>query len=510
MRHLLVCADGTWNTPDQQEDGVPTPTNVVRFYNAAADADADGNPQLKYYHPGIGSSGGWWDRVAGGGTGIGLSRNVMSGYRWLAGTYQRGDRIYLLGFSRGAYTVRSLAGMVCACGLLDLSGLTDNQLWQRVQRAHNQGYRGGKPREEWAQGFAFHGTGNPPSVRVFFVGVWDTVGALGIPNDMAILNLLDRPEKYSFHDTGLNRKVLNARHAVALDEWRASFAPTLWTTGSGRQTVKQVWFPGAHSDVGGGYPEIGLSDGALKWMIDEVRELGVAFHPGVAAQVSPDARGVLHDSRTGVFKHLRTRPRSAPRLDPANQDHVHASVLDRQGNPPIAQGAYRATRTLDVGESHTVSVYARDPWNDTTLYLEKGATYRLEASGQWLDHKVKAGPGGTKDDKFHFGELAHAVGSVIGSMEGLFKKLSGNEEADLRGSRREESMDWFALVGQVANGTVTGADDLDAGHELVPIGEGLEAFQPRTSGYLYCFANDAWHFYGNNSGSVTLTVTREA
>ncbi len=507
MRHLLVCADGTWNTPDQSDGGVPTPTNVVRFYNAAADVDKEGNPQLKYYHPGVGSDGNWWKKLKGGGVGIGLGRNVMSGYRWLAGQYQRGDRIYVVGFSRGAYTVRSLAGMIGACGLLDLTDLTDNQLWQRVNRAYSQGYRGGKPREEWAGDWPFHGTGKPRSVRVFFVGVWDTVGALGVPNDMAILNLLDDTKKYEFHDTDLSRKILNARHAVALDERRASFAPSLWTGGAGRQAVKQVWFPGVHSDVGGGYAQTGLSDGALQWMIDEATDLGLSFQDGARAQIAPSHHGVLHDSHSGVFKHLRTQPRSAPRMD-KESEALHESAWKRHVDPPISQGAYRKTISLEPGDSRAVSVYADNPWNETGIYLEKGARYGFQASGQWLDARVKSGPGGTDDDKFHVGELAHAVGNVLGRFEGVVRRVTRNEEADLRGSRRVESMGWFALIGAVANGGLPSATGELTEHELVPIGAGLEDFSPAESGYLYCFANDAWHFYENNKGSVTLTVTR--
>ena len=106
-----------------------------------------------------------------------------------------------------------------------------------------------------------------------FIGVWDTVGALGIPDHLGVLNLLEEPNKYKFHDTQLNPLVKHARHAIAVDEMRQSFEPTLWTRTEGRD-VKQVWFPGAHSDVGGGYRETGLSDGALAWMVAEAEDKG--------------------------------------------------------------------------------------------------------------------------------------------------------------------------------------------------------------------------------------------
>src|SRR6185295_3142736 len=117
MGNIVVCADGTWNTPDQKDGGLPAPTNVVKLANALADTDARGVAQKKYYHPGVGSDGSAFDRVLGGGVGKGLDQNIMSGYKWLATEYRPGDDIYLFGFSRGAFTVRSLAGMIGCCGL---------------------------------------------------------------------------------------------------------------------------------------------------------------------------------------------------------------------------------------------------------------------------------------------------------------------------------------------------------------------------------------------------------
>jgi hypothetical protein len=127
-------------------------------------------------------------------------------------------------------------------------------------------------------------------------------------------NLIDDPAKHSFHDTDLSPKVAHARHALAIDETRQSFMPTLWTNIDDRPTVKQVWFPGVHSDVGGGYAHCGLSDGALKWMIEEAQDLGLVFRDRVIEQVRPDARGLLHDSCIGLFARLKTRPREIPRI----------------------------------------------------------------------------------------------------------------------------------------------------------------------------------------------------
>ena len=501
MRHLIVCCDGTWNTQDQRHDGVLVPTNVVRLHHALADTDAAGNPQLKYYHPGVGSDGNWFEKLAGGGIGLGLTKNVMSGYRWLAANYRSGDKISLFGFSRGAYTARSLAGLVTSRGLLDLSGLRDDdEIWRRVEAAEGA-YRKKLPRSRWATGWKFHA-----KVSIHFIGVWDTVGALGIPNDLALLELLDMFSDFEFHDTDISDAIENARHAVAIDEIRAPFAPTLWTGGANRATVKQVWFPGVHSDIGGGYREIGLSNGALKWMIDEAGapDIGLAFKPGVVAQIEPDSQAVMHDSFQGAMKALKSRPRSLPQLVRSNAKIVHESVFQRQADPPIAAGSYRETVKLEVGQKQVLSVYAGEPWNDTRLYLVKGRRYRFTARGAWLDRSVVCGPGGANDGNFQLGELAYLAGSLLGMLEGPLRQLTGNDEVDIKFTRREEDLPWFSLVGAIANGRVIkGGKKIP--HEKIGIGKGCE-YVPKRSGYLHCFANDAWGFYGNNKGSVTLTV----
>ncbi len=508
MRNLVVCCDGTWNTPDQEHDGVPTPTNVVRIFNAVADRDRNMNEQLRYYHPGVGTDGHWWEKAAGGMVGVGLSRNIMSAYRWLGVNYRSGDRMFLFGFSRGAYTVRSLAGMILYCGLLDLTGLDDATAFKRVEKAYKTGYRKHRDPDQWAGDWPFHERDPGDGVEIHFLGVWDTVGALGIPNNMAILNLLDDTKKYAFHDTRLNPDVKHARHAVALDEWRASFAPTLWSNAAEHADMKQVWFPGVHCDVGGGYLEKGLSDGALQWMMEEAADNGLVFRQDMADQVSPDFQDVMHNSVSGLFKHLRTVPRSIPMIDSSRADILHASVLQRQAHPPISMAPYRSTTVLAAGQEQTISIYADQPWNETGIYLEKDATYVFSAAGQWKDRDIPCGPKGASDKKFHMQEIAHLAGTLWGKVEKLFRKLSHNEQADFMGTKRVENAPWFALVGAIANGGNPTKDGTAAPPQLFKIGDSAE-LNVEQPGYLYCFANDAWNFYGNNHGSVKLTVRRK-
>ena len=507
MRNLIVCSDGTWNTPDQKDGQIPVPTNVVRLFNLLSERNQEGVEQLKYYHPGVGTEGQWWQKVAGGAAGAGLSHNIKSAYRWLCDQYQAGDQIFQFGFSRGAYTARSLAGMIGRCGLLKTATLPDREAWARVEAAYTEGYRARKPHEQWSSNWEWHG--KPGQVPIHFLGVWDTVGALGVPNDMAILNLLDDHHRYDFHDTALGDFVTHARHAVALDERRASFFPTLWTGTERRQNVKQVWFPGVHCDVGGGYVETGLSDGALKWMLEEAQGQGLGINPTMAKQIRPNPLDILHNSRTGIFEMLHTQPRSVPLLVPANLGALlHDSALERQKNPPITQAPYRETcRLMASGDSQNFQIYATNHWNETGLYLEAGTTYKFEATGEWLDKSIPCGPAGCDDGKFHLGEVIQLAGTMIGQLEGLYKQITHNNQADFQGSRREEDTPWFALVGAIANAADPGQDGSPPPHEKILIGAGCQ-FTPEASGYLYCYANDAWLFYGNNRGSVRLQVTR--
>jgi len=507
MANLVVCCDGTWNTPDQTDGGLPSPTNVPRLFNALADTDQNGNEQKKYYHSGVGTDGGWWNRLVGGGAGRGLNDNIKSAYQWLAYNYQPDDKIFLFGFSRGAYTVRSLSGLITRCGLLEIKGLLPNDAWKRINQAFVF-YRSKKLSAAY-KNYKFHNVGDQGdpsgSTKIHFIGVWDTVGALGIPDDMALLNLLDDPDEHRFHDTELCNIVEHARHAVAIDEHRATFAPTLWTKIEVHPDAKQIWFPGVHGDVGGGYLQTDLSDRALAWMIGEAMKLGLKFQD-ITKQIHPYVWGVAHDSLTGIFKALKTRPRSVPTLaGPASV--FDQSATDRHKTSPIAQGAYWPTRTLNVGDPVTIDIFAREHWNATGLYLETGASYELKASGQWVDGDIKSAPDGQPDARY-LGEVVRMAASGLGHIETLYQSLTKNRQADFWWTKREEEYPWFSLIGVIANGAPAN-DDNPSGDIVFKIGNGCKLdIKLGEAGYLYCFANDAWQAYGNNNGSVALTVRR--
>lgn len=495
MTRLFVLCDGTWSKPVETENGDRANTNVVKFRNVLAAYDKDGERQDIYYHTGVGTEGSLWDRLAGGGLGEGLDGHVRGAYRWLARNWRKEDKIHLIGFSRGAFTARSLGGLIGRCGLPDLtpeSGVGYDDGWRKVEDYFAM-YRRAREQPNSA----------PPNqekrnVDIAFIGVWDTVGSLGIPDDFALLNIIDNPKSHAFHDTELSDAVKCARHALALDERRQTFSPTLWTKVAPGRDVKQVWFPGVHGDVGGGYPNSDLSDGPLSWMIEEAEAIGVGFKPGAKKLLRSDPQGMIHDSLTGIFARLKKRPRAVPNVVKGGTS-LHASVEKRLEMESLSQEPYWNARALAAGSQVEFDVFAREPWNYTGLFMEEDITYEFSAEGRWLDRSIACGPEGAADGDFHIEELVYVGASLIDRAEDIFRRWSHNDKAELWWSRRDGHAPWFCLMGAIANGARNGD------HEVFAIGAGT-TFTPEKSGYLWCFANDAWEAYENNRGSVSLTI----
>ena len=343
MKRLVVCCDGTWNRPDQVSGGVGCPTNVTKLALGLAPEDQWGNPQLLHYERGVGT--GRFERLRGGAFGLGLSRNIRSCYRFLAACYEPGDELYLFGFSRGAFTARSLAGLVRNSGILDrrhVDRVDDAYALYRARRPDSH------PRGIEARIFRRMHSHDDCTVRM--IGVWDTVGALGIPLRGAhLIPWLNR--RWQFHDTDLSSRVTAAFHALAIDERRGPFGPTLWRKQpeATDQTLEQVWFAGAHSDVGGGYPEPELAEIALLWMVDRARACGLEFDAehfvlagdgggeperrAMGALVRPDPLGPLHDSRKGFYRLRPPRDRALVGADgspPGDGNRVAAPAIRRR------------------------------------------------------------------------------------------------------------------------------------------------------------------------------------
>ena len=357
---IIFCADGTWNGPGQdeeQEEKGGHPTNVFKlFLNLAGEmsnenlraadeqersvSEADGRTtQIAKYLHGVGDSKNFLVRALGGGGGAGLVTRIVRGYTFISRNFEPGDRIVIVGFSRGAYTARALAGLIVARGLLDPQR---NDLATNREQAYRLGsaewftYRREilKNRQNLLQRLAEVAVDLPgflqaqatapriADVEIEAVVVWDTVGSLGIP--AYNLKTDSQLDAFQFADLVLNPKVRHGLHAVSVDEQRANFTPTLWDPD---QRITQVLFPGAHADVGGGYPESesGLSDCALQWVVEELTRLGVVFAAKPAVVLKPDACGVSHAPWADAPWNLLP---TGQRAFPPNLA-IHRSVVDR-------------------------------------------------------------------------------------------------------------------------------------------------------------------------------------
>lgn len=289
MKRIVICSDGTWNSPETD-----TPTHVLRLARGIAPADAEGIRQVVFYDWGIGSDGG---RIRNGISGSGIDKNILDCYRFLVHNYDPGDQLFLFGFSRGAYTVRSLGGLICNCGLIKREHADRIPAAYRLYRRRHP--RSGPKGEQARQFRADYAVEDVTAIE--FIGVWDTVGALGIP--APFLGTLGKAN-YLFHDTRPSSIIRHARHAVSIDENRQDFEPTLWTAKPGMD-LQQVWFAGVHTDVGGGYTDRRLGDWAGKWLADEAQRLGLTCEQHFLDALAPDHRGKQHNEYNGFYRALR-------------------------------------------------------------------------------------------------------------------------------------------------------------------------------------------------------------
>jgi len=268
-KRIVFCCDGTWQT---QLSG----TNVYRLYKGLLVS----SDQVTFYDDGVGADAAGLDRILQGAFGQGLNQKIIDAYTKIAHVYEAGDEIFLFGFSRGAYTARSLAGMIANCGLPGGS-FSDDCVAQVFAAYRDPDHRAAMLAQLGGCGLA--------DATITMVGVWDTVGSLGIP---AIFGGIEAASQ--FHDTGLHPDVKNAYHCLAIDEARAQFPATLWKEPdppNPGQTIEQVWFSGCHGDVGGGLQQgqsadagTRLCDITMGYMISKAKALGLAFDPAVLAQ----------------------------------------------------------------------------------------------------------------------------------------------------------------------------------------------------------------------------------
>ncbi len=325
MANIVVCADGTWNRPEEDLEK-DFPTNVLKLARAV-DPGAGNAKQHVFYDWGLGS---YHSSLSAGVTGRGIHKNILDGYRYIVQNYAPEDRIFLFGFSRGAYIVRALCGLINNCGILKRPDANRIAEAWKIYKNPLEKY---KPDGEAA--LRFRNICSHLSKEVYFVGVWDTVGALGIP--FSIMGLFDHHDE--FYDTKMGSNVLFARHALAIDEKREDFEPTIWTSRPGVD-LKQVWFAGVHSDIGGSYPpdrETGIraSDTPLAWMLDEAADAGLRIESHIRDSLTEGARGKIHRSRNHVYRFKS--PLHRPLIIEDKPVKIHPSVKTRY----MADKSYR-------------------------------------------------------------------------------------------------------------------------------------------------------------------------
>jgi len=550
MKRLVLCCDGTWQN---LEKGYPT--NVVKIAQAVMTKDQSGDEQIVYYDEGVGAEGGVGPltrevtAVVGGALGRGIDKNIQDAYRFLVMNYEDGDEIYLFGFSRGAYTVRSLAGLIGKSGLLareHIRWISEAYEYYRCKPGATNGSACGpdSPNEDVADYHAFIARHPPRFPTIKLLGIWDTVGSLGFPDVIEWLPF-DRAlnQRYQFHDNKVGAHVENVHHAVAIDERRKQFMVSLVDAEDPSRTrVVEEWFPGDHGCIGGGsFEKRGLSDIALHWMLEGAHSLGLAYDVNkIEVDVSRFYKQAEPQIETGLC------------MD-------HTIFVSGEINPPytakqrdIAE-LYRTAKVNLLSRDPTMSAVFHDSarlrWRDCRCYRE---TSNLKPFADELDRWAADHPNALAWDE---GKAELSVGAAIEVevdsavrtvddqtwrvqvevgqryrfevlkpqvwQDGSLPPCSadGWDEDDLRGmrtalrgpvrwlgsARRNAQANWFELVGAVVTAE---------GEEAQPFRLGAfpaEDLVIQVPGTLFCFANDLpGVFYANNEGCLRIRVTRTA
>jgi hypothetical protein len=508
-KQLIVCCDGTW-----QNINSIYPTNVAKLFQAIPVS----SDNVVFYGEGVGT-GNWADRLFGGALGWGLDKNIQDAYRFLCSNYAAGDRIYLFGFSRGAYTVRSLVGLIRAVGMLPRLGIRQiPKAYTAYQDAKSKpsNRRNLKLRETDEQLQKFrqdsareYGDDYHAEVEITFLGCWDTVGALGIPDQIPWLPLdqiINR--QYQFHNTKLSSKILHARHAVSIDENRKEYDVTkMEPAQNAPNQVKQVWFPGGHGCIGGGTKANSpLANAALLWMMDEVEALNLGLNFN-RAQIED---GIETDPNIFFPNNLAfsNTPNDRKILD---IDTLHSSV-DRRWQtcacyrpkslksisfkPKLSESLQlTADRSLAIGQKVEFAVMAQQFETHTYIIIENGANYTIQVSPRqvWQDAWLCCNAAGwtiERSDR-HWYIRAMEI-QKISNILGRFYQLSRN-------LTRLPQAEWMELLFEIAGEKYR----LDLGYRALSLN-----FTATTSGKLIAYANDVPGFYRNNQGWIFATITR--
>ena len=333
MKRIVICADGTWNLRDQVDEasGKRRPTNVTKLARAVLPAAPDGISQVVYYHSGVGT-GGKMDSLTGGAFGQGIEDNIRDLYRFILYNHVDGDELYFFGFSRGAFTVRSLAGFMSRYGLVRKH---DDYYVPEMYRCYAEGIEKGS--DEWKSVFVrTDGSERIQEVRscppIHFLGVWDTVGALGAPGLLG--QLFKRDDHHRHHRTELTDNIRTAVHALAIDEQRSLFSATLFEKPEHwKGDLHQCWFAGVHSNVGGSYSPDGLANVPLHWMARHAQRAGLMLDWNYLSYFTPEPYSTLNDSMSAMYRAMGGPSPRAIGGAPSLCETVHESVLKRIAGP---------------------------------------------------------------------------------------------------------------------------------------------------------------------------------
>jgi uncharacterized protein (DUF2235 family) len=361
-KRIAIFLDGTWNTTNDN-------TNVWRLRALTAPVGADQVRQSIYYNAGLGTQVG--SKVRGGMFGVGIDDILLETYQWLVENYNDGDDIFIFGFSRGSYTARSLSGFVSRCGVLKPGGpLSIKQLYDRyrlgltvpsIERLLNHPPKNPTLEEDWLVRYSRF-------VDIKFLGVFDTVGSLGVPVGISRFR-----KSHSFLNTSLRTPNIAAAHALAIDEHRPDFAPTLWTRSVPKDPnadqpraprslaeAEQRWFVGAHANVGGGYSNDLLSQRPFAWMMKRAATQGLSFRSDVD-QFSPTIRSPIIDSYGsflgGFYRYLQ-----------------------REHQRPIGAGPVDSSAAVESTINETIDSSVFQRW-------QSDETYRPSNLSAWADSR---------------------------------------------------------------------------------------------------------------------------
>jgi len=315
-KNIVVFSDGTG-----QEGGEGHDTNIYKLFNMIDDRSPK---QVAFYDPGLGTG---WRKLTGNVAGAGISTNILQCYEFIFEHFESGDQIFLMGFSRGAATVRSLSSFIHHFGILPKSRP------ELIERAYKI-YKIDDADERKTKAGEFVDRHHNMWTRIKFLGCYDTVAALGSPFEAVSTLLNSIPGLgHKFHNFTLSESVENGDQALAIDDERRTFHPILWDAqAKDYQKIRQVWFAGMHTDVGGGYEEQNLSDIPLAWMTQRAVAHGLLLYPRHGVEIREDADGRMHDSRGSMIAKLYRREARSWPVGRSDKPVIHESVLRRKKN----------------------------------------------------------------------------------------------------------------------------------------------------------------------------------